>query len=433
MQPVGEFTRIPLAADIDLHLHRIALYKTVRVDICISEELRPQRNSRLALISRLLERGTRDLPDLQSLNRFIDDLYGAHYYAEVDRLGDYQFIHLCLEVIDEKFLERTGGDVLARGVGFLHDILLAPAGDSSGFHREYLEQEKLILTQHIADRVNDKMAYAQQRCVEEMCRGESIALSPLGDPEDFGAIDGDELLQFHRSLLAGNRIDLFLSGDVDQERALSLAGDLITWDRDRRPVEDRLSNHAQPGEGREIFEYQDVHQAKLVLGYRTRVLYGTEDYPVLILLNMILGGEGQSRLFKCLREEGGLCYYVGSHIEALSGLLFIVAGIGPKSYYQTRASVEQQLEELRQGYFIAGEIESARRLLQAHLLSLGEDREAYFRYQFRTGLVGGSQSPLELWRSIERVGVEDLTRVIGGLVADTAYMLHGGMQARIAL
>ena len=146
MQPVGEFTRIPLAADIDLHLHRIALYKTVRVDICISEELRPQRNSRLALISRLLERGTRDLPDLQTLNRFIDDLYGAHYYAEVDRLGDYQFIHLCLEVIDEKFLERAGGDVLARGVGFLHDILLAPAGDSSGFHREYLEQEKLILT-----------------------------------------------------------------------------------------------------------------------------------------------------------------------------------------------------------------------------------------------------------------------------------------------
>lgn len=433
MQPVGEFTRIPLAAGVNLHLHHIAQYKTIRVDICISEQLRPQRNSRLALISRLLERGTRALPDLQSLNRFIDDLYGAHYYAEVDRLGEYQFIHLCLEVIDEKFLDRTSGDVLARGVKFLREVLLAPAGDGRGFRRGYLEQEKRILAQHIADRINDKMAYAQQRCVEEMCRGESIALSPWGNPEDFSAIDGEELLQFHRSLLAGNRLDLFFSGDVDQQRVLSLVGDLITWQRNQRLAKDRLAHQAKPGEGREIFEYQDVHQAKLVLGYRTQVLYGAEDYPALVLLNLILGGDGQSRLFKYLREEGGLCYYVESHIEAMSGLLFIVAGIATETYRQTRASVEQQLESMRQGYFTAGEIESARRLLQAHLLGLAEDREAYFRYQFRTGLVGGNQSPLELWRSIEQVGVEDLARVAEGLVADTAYMLHGGMLARAAL
>ena len=107
MQPAGELTHIPLATGVFLHLHRVPLYKTVRIDICIGEQLRQSRNSRLALISRLLERGTRSLPDLQSLNRFIDELYGAHYYAVVDKLGEYQFMRLCLELIDEKYLANS--------------------------------------------------------------------------------------------------------------------------------------------------------------------------------------------------------------------------------------------------------------------------------------------------------------------------------------
>ena len=433
MRPAGELTHIPLATGVFLHLHRVPLYKTVRIDICIGEQLRQGRNSHLALISRLLERGTRNLPDLQSLNRFIDELYGAHYYAAVDKLGEYQFMHLCLELIDEKYLANADKGVFSRGLFFLREILLAPAGDGRQFKPDYLSQEKYFLARQIFDSFNDKTEYAQQRCIEEMCRGESIAMSAFGDPAYFDAVDAGQLLDFHRGLLESNRIDVFVSGDFDPEYMQATFEGFINWER-REPdsvVQPRIKPFLGPA--REIFEFQELQQAQMVLGYRTSILYGMEDYPALVLLNLVLGGDGQSRLFKQLREEEGLCYYAASHVEALSGLLFVVAAIESATYHRAKTIVERQIESLRRGYIENYEIDSARSLLQARLLGLAEDREAFFRFQLREDLIGGGQSPEKLWRSVERVGIDDLVRVANHLKADTAYLLHGGVGAKIAI
>ena len=419
MPTAGEFTRVQLADGVYLHLHRIGLYKTIRVDVCLSTPLGAPRHSLVALSSRLLARGTHKLPDIQSLNRFIDGLYGAHYSVQVDRLGAHQFIHLCLEVIDENFLGEKG--ILDRGLTFLRDVLR----DGSGFQPDCLEREKQRLTRQIADGFNDKLGYAQRRCSEEMCRGEPMSLSSLGNPADFAAVQADELWAFHRERTAADRLDLFVSGDLCLEQIRPLMESLFIWERtaSQPPPQPPRPRLASPR--REIFECQAVREAKMVLGYRTQVAYGADDYPALVLLNLMLGGDGPSRLFKHLREEEGLCYYIASHIEALSGLLFVAAGIEAAAYPEVRDKVEQELQALRSGAFDPQEIEAARHLLRARLLGLAEDREGFFRYQLREGLTGGSQSPQALWQGIEQVGVEELTRVAGDIVADTAFLLHG--------
>ena len=433
MQLVGEFTRITLAVDIDLHLHRLPLFKTTRVDFCISEKLRPGRNTRLALISRLLERGTRNLPDLQSLNRYIDDLYGAHYYTEVERMGDFHYIHLCLEVADQQYLGVGVPDVLERGMSFLNEIISMPAGDGVSFREDYLVQEKRILSEIIADCFNDKIVYAQRRCIEEMCRGEAIALSPLGDVADFPTIEAAALLTFHRQILASNRLDIFISGDIDEEQALNLASQLINWQRHPKSAAGEEPALHSPSPGRQVFEYRGVQQATLVAGYRTEVTYGDGDYPALVLLNLLLGGEGTSRLFKSLREDAQLCYYVASHIEPLSGLLFVVASIGTEAYGRALSGVQHEIDMLQQGKVKPAEIAAARELLRTYLLGIGEDRDTHFRYRFRDSLVGVDRTPEAMWRAIEYVESEDLTRVARGLKSDTIYMLHGGMRAEVGV
>ena len=422
MPTAGEFTRVQLADGVYLHLHSLGLYKTIRVDVCLSTPLCAPRHSLVALSGQLLARGTHKLPNVQSLNRFIDDLYGAHYSVQVDRLGEHQFIHLCLEVIDDNFLGEKG--ILARGLTFLRDVLR----DGSGFQRDYLEREKHRLARQIADGFNYKLGYAQRRCNEEMCRGEAIGLSSLGNPADFAAVQADELWDFHRERTAADRLDLFVSGDLHLEQIQPLMESLFVWERAANQPQPQSPRPRIARSSREIFECQEVREAKMVLGYRTQVAYGTDDtddYPALVLLNLMLGGDGPSRLFKHLREDAGLCYYIASHIETLNGLLFVAAGIEAAAYPEVRKKVEQELQALRSGAFDPEEIEAARHLLRARLLGLAEDREGFFRYQLREGLTGGSESPQALWQRIEGVGVEELTRVADGITADTAFLLHG--------
>ena len=228
MHTAGELTRVQLADGVYLHLHSIGLYKTIRVDVCLSTRLCAPQHSLVALSSRLLARGTHKLPNIQSLNRFIDDLYGAHYSVQVDRLGEYQFVHLCLEIIDDNFLGEKG--MLARGLTFLRDVLR----DGSGFQRDYLEREKHRLARQIADGFNDKLSYAQRRCSEEMCRSEPMGLSPLGNPADFATVQADELWDFHRERTAAERLDLFVSGDLHLEQIQPLMESLFTWERTAR-------------------------------------------------------------------------------------------------------------------------------------------------------------------------------------------------------
>ena len=422
MHTIGELTRVQLADGVYLHLHSLALYKTIRVDVCFSTPLCAPRHSLVALSSRLLARGTHQLSNVQSLNRFIDDLYGAHYSVQVERLGAHQVIHLCLEVIDDNFLGEKG--ILERGLTFLRDVLR----DGHGFQRDYLEREKHRLARQIAAGFNDKLSYAQKRCSEEMCRGEPAGLSPLGNPADFAVVQADQLWAFHCERITADRLDFFVSGDLRLEQIQSLIESLFTWERVANQPQPQPQHPRRAGLQREVFECQAVREAKVVLGYRTQVAYGaagTDDYPALALLNLMLGGDGPSRLFKQLREEEGLCYYIESHIEALSGLLFVAAGIEAAAYSEVRDKIEQELQLLRAGVFDCREIAAARHLLRARLLGLVEDRESFFRYQLREGLIGGNQSPETLWQRIEQVGVEDLTRVAGGITADTAFLLQG--------
>jgi predicted Zn-dependent peptidase len=433
MESARDFACYTSTGGVCFHLNYAEQYKTIRVDLCLSERLRENRHTRLALISRLLERGTRHLPDIQSLNRFIDDLYGAHYFAEVDRLGEYQLIHLCLEVVDEQYLGGEGRGILRRGCEFLRQVLVEPAGDGQRFHPDYLEQEKRSLLRQIAGNFNDKLGYAQHRCVEEMCRGESIALSHLGDPEEIAEINAGELLDFHRDFFAECRIDIFVSGPIEAEQILPLLTELFGRRAHSVAADPPVEPSFLPTREREVFEWQDVQQAKLVLGYRTEVAFGDPGYAALILLNSILGGEGQSRLFRHLREEEGLCYYVSSQLEPLSRLLFIVAGIESDAYRHAKMQVGEQLDRLKREEVEGGELEAARHLLKSRLLGLGEDREALYRFYLRGALTGNTRTPVQLWREIEKVGVADLLGIARGLALDTSYLLHGELRAKEAV
>lgn len=430
----GDFHSHCIAEGVRLYLRSTQIFKTVRVDLFVHSLLQPLNSTRLALITRLLERGTRRLPDLRRLNQFVDDLYGAIFSAEVDQFGDRQVIHLTLELPDGRFLP-AGEDLLRPGLEFLRDVLRDPLVENSGFPPAVLAREKLALEGCIASHFDDRMALALHRCAQEMCRGEPYSLCLLGDPADFAHIGPTDLLDFHFLTLAENPVDIYITGAENTERLSGMVSDLFSWDRHGPTQSPPRSDQAERSSKgpREVWESAPaLQQAKLAMGFRTGVGLAHEAYPALLLLDFLLGGDAYSRLYRTVREQLGLCYHVGTFLEPLCQLMFLEAGIEVADYDLFLTQVRGQIRSICDSGPQAEELDRAKALAVRRLWTMPDDREGMVRFSYQRGLAGAPCSRAVVEAGIRGVTARQVREVAEGLVLDTVFFLHSGPSGRQA-
>jgi len=430
METGSNYIDLPIGKGVNAHWHRTDRYKTLRFDLMLRHRLRRFDHTRVALIGRLCERGTSLMPDMRRLNCYIDDLYGAYFSAEVGRIGDQQLIHLCIEILDERFVDPgTHGDILRRAMDFLRQVLADPLREGHGFKRSYLDQEKRSLILQTESLYNDKIAYAQWRCAEEMGRGTAWGLSHLGAPEDLLHIGADDLWGFHQELLAQNPIDIFVSGHIERDLALAMCQRVCAWPRSPISSADPPVVTTCDSKTRQLYELQDIVQGKLILGYDTGIDMRAEEYAAQILFNMTWASDVQSQLFRRLRESLGLCYYIDSYVDSLAGFVYTSAGIEVGDYVHVLNEIEIELEKIRKGCVALGDLFSAKKLLVSRLVAMADDREALMRLRMRSLIAGITCDPTELLRKIEAVEPDQVWGVADKMQLRTIYFLHGGPHA----
>lgn len=420
----GELLSLELAEGVALHVNRRQDLKTVRIDLFLGEQLYPGRHTRLALLARMLERGTRQLPDMRSLNRFVDELYGADFGVEAEQFGERQALHVAIEILDPRVLPRHE-DLVNRAASFVHEVVCEPLLHNGVFPSGILSQEKTALQNLMDGQLNDKQGYAQRRCIELMCAGEPCSLSPLGDPQDLATIDAADLHRFYRDLLCRGTIDVYVSGLVEAAALERRWRRFLDWPRQLavEPAPAPRSGGGREAE-RRVFETLDVSQARIVLGYRTGVRPIDAEYPALLLLNQLWGEDSHSRLFRVIREQAGLCYHIASHLEDSCGLLFVSAGIEATDYREVTNKVAAELESLRAGRISASEVQEARSLLASRLLQLDEDPAGLIQFHYRQRLGRSGYTPLSLSAAIEGVDEAAVSGVARELRLDMSYFAH---------
>jgi predicted Zn-dependent peptidase len=108
-------------------------------------------------------------------------------------------------------------------------------------------------------------------------------------------------------------------------------------------------------------EKENTVQASIRLG--KRIISRTHvDYPVLLLLNHVLGGYFGSRLMKNIREEKGLTYGIYSSITALQhdSYLSIGADVNPENRALTIQEIKNELKNLRTQHISPEELETSK-------------------------------------------------------------------------
>lgn len=422
---VGVFQRHPLPDGIDLLVWRTPKFKTLTLRLSLHESL-DERVSHRALLAGILKRGCRSHPDMKSLSRYLEQLYGASLSLDVSRLGERHHTHLRLRTINSRYLDGAPS-ALEDGLGLIGEILTEPVTEDRGFPEEAFEQERTNLVRAIQGLIDDKISYAYQRLLEEMFRGEPYARFEWGDEASASKLDRREVLAYHLERCRSAPMECYLVGDVlDEEiemvkRAL---GGMI----DRAPTEPVVNEVFRESSGtREVVDEYPVSQSKLLIGYRvdTRGL-DDADYYALGVYNAILGSGGSlAKLFKEVREERGLAYYAHSSLDRLKGFLVLSAGVNADKATEAAEVMRAQVAAMAAGEFTDEEMEVARSAILNSLTSIHDSPGHAIDFASTSRIVGRPADAEWVAQAVRSVSRDEIVRVADLPVEDTTYLLKG--------
>ncbi|OYD09507.1 EF-P 5-aminopentanol modification-associated protein YfmF [Paludifilum halophilum] len=416
------FETIPVG-NLRVHVCSTDKFKTNLLSAMVQQELSSSSVTRHALLPSVLQRGTESYPSTLQLKRKLDELYGATLFGDVYKRGERHIMQIGLEVPNERYL-RDSSPLLEEGAAFLGELLNRPVIEGKAFKESYVHAEKKNLKQKIESLQDDKIRYAAQRCVAEMCKGEPFSLFNHGRLEDLDSIDPQNLYTYYRDLIRTRPVDLYFVGHLTADQVTRMVEKHFpTRDGQRQSVPVAGVKHSVD-RVKEVTDRLDVKQGKLNMGCRTQISIRDEDYVSLLVYNGILGGFPHSKLFTNVREKASLAYYAASRLESHKGILTVQSGVEIANFPKAVDIIKKQFELMEQGEISDSELSQTKAMLINQLKERRDRSADLIDFHYQNLLSGMDRSLESIIRDVQEVSKEDIRKVADNVQLDTIYYLR---------
>ena len=403
-------------------------FKTGLLSVNFLTPLTRENASKNALIPSVLRRGTTTCPDMDALARRLDSLYGARLEPMVRKKGEIQILGFWADFVDDAWLPGDGSRLLEDMAYLMGEVILSPNTRGGLFLPAYVEGEKEKLLEDIRARINDKMTYSRHRLTELMFAAEDYAVDVLGDQSEAEDIGYVALTKHYRELIATSPVEVFYCGTADAWRVecalLDAFATLPRGDIDYDIGTDIRLNTLEES-ARYYTEEMDVSQGKLAMGFRLGDCMEDPDMAALRVMNTVLGGGVSSKLFMNVREKLSLCYYAGSAVDVMKGVMYVLSGIEVENYETALGEIFRQIEAVKAGDITPEELSAAKASLVNDLLAVSDSVGELEGFWLGQNLLGLEYGPDELAALIEDVTVEDIVRAAATMECDMVYFLKG--------
>lgn len=315
---------------------------TPRVAFCMNFSLNQVEKfpGLYTVMTRLFMQGTKNRTAEQLAEEF--DRYAIDFICELKQ--DYlRFKFVCLNEDFDKALE------------LLEDVVKNTTFED--FDREIVKMQGEITAE-----LDSPRARALENYYKNLFDGHNYGHTYTRILDNIPNLKKEDTIAAYDTILNNSKKVITFVGDIDFETVYEKANEKfnsLPVSVDDKP---ELAK-AQLTESKDVeIIKQDLNQAHIVKGWLVPS-YDSEEYPVLMLLNIILGASGlSSRLFLELRDKKGLAYVVRSSYEALSlGANFaIYIATEPKNIQVSLDGFREEIEKIRTIPVSEEELENAR-------------------------------------------------------------------------
>ena len=420
-----EYKEKEIKTGIKLHEIKTEKFKTNLIAVFLTTELTRENVTKNAVISAILRRGSQNLKTQEEISKQMENLYGASFDCGLDKTGDNQVLKFYIETVNDTFLPTTNENILKTAIQNLLEIIFNPYTENEAFIKEYLEQEKNNIKQRIEGKKDNKAIYSLERCIQEMYQNEPFGLYKFGYIEDLEKIDEKNLYEYYKKLIANCKIDIFVSGNIDDKTAEIIENDENIKKLKSRNPKYNISKIERKEIKKEkiITDHLEVSQGKLVIGLDVDIENENLKYDVLIY-NCILGGTANSKLFQNVREKAHLAYVASSSYLKHKNNIFINCGIEISNYEKTLELIRKQIEDIKNADFTNEEVENAKQGIIATIKTIDDEQDTTISYLFGQELAMTKASLEEYMQNIKKVKKEDVVNIAKKVKINTIYFLR---------
>ena len=276
-----------------------------------------------SLMNRLLLKGTKKYSS-EELSTILDE--NAIDFSTEMKLDYLRFRFVCLNEDFEKALE------------ILREVILNSTFDE-------FEKERVKLKGELTAELDSAKVKVSDLFTKTIYKNHYYGNSYTKVLETLDKINGDEVKQAYFHILKNSTKTLALVGDVDDTLLEKYLSDIPNSIETESHI---VSPNPIKQEYGEIIK-KDANQAQIIQGWIVPTI-GEPEYPVFMLINVILGASGlSSRLFLELREKKGLAYTVRTSYEThrKSAVFSIYIGTEPSNIKTSISGFKEEIEKIK--------------------------------------------------------------------------------------
>jgi zinc protease len=233
------------------------------------------------------------------------------------------------------------------------------------FPPEEVEKEKELIIKRIRER-RDQLLLTAVDLVQEELYGEHPFHKPgEGYEETVMSLGREHVVGAYKRFYVPDNMVIAAVGNLDGERFIEdVKAHFEAMKASPVKLADELPEISLD-ESREKLDYRESSSVWLVIAYPTPGILD-DGYLATAVLNCVLGGSMNSRLFTELRDKRGLGYVVHSFYAGFSTDAFVGAYIGtkPGQFETARDGILAEVAKLREEQVTDEEFESAKKYLR---------------------------------------------------------------------
>ncbi|PKL01548.1 MAG: hypothetical protein CVV56_00775 [Tenericutes bacterium HGW-Tenericutes-1] len=376
-----------------------------------------------AILPQVLASSTKKYRSKAGMTRRLDYLYGTQMSVFTSKLGFESIIHFQVQFPSDRFLPNQES-LSEEVIELIKQIIFHPLTKNGVFSKNVVNDEIRLVKEALEAEYNDKGDYAFQQFKKIMFENELYALRSKGDYETLDLVTPETLWNAYLAMLKNDSFHISVVGDFNELKIKKLLLKTFDFQWKERPHQWVDTETKLISQVARVPELNDVKQAKLFLGFRSEIRIDSKDYLAMSVFNTLFGDSDQAKLFRTIREEQHLCYYVSSSYDSNKGVVFISMGVEPGNEDLASRLAIETLEKIKSGEFSEEDLAFAKsfqikriRQRDDSILTLSA-MDFYFR-----NLYGVSYDTLQLVQSIDSLSKEDIMKCANSLILDTYYYL----------